>query len=134
MGPCLRLCAALALLAVPASATASGSDEILVKFRDTAEAADAARGAGTIAGRSARVASVLQRFRAQPQGRPFARARYRGLDQVVRYRVEGGAAGVDRALAELKRMPGVLYAEPNVRVHVAAAPNDPYYSSSGSWG
>ncbi|KPJ64176.1 hypothetical protein AMJ44_13240, partial [candidate division WOR-1 bacterium DG_54_3] len=35
---------------------------------------------------------------------------------------------------ELNASPNVEYAEPNYIYQVCAAPNDPYYSSSGSWG
>ena len=42
------------------------------------------------------------------------------------------AAPVDDALASLGRLPGVLYAEPNLFVHPIAIPNDPSFSSQ--WG
>lgn len=34
----------------------------------------------------------------------------------------------------LNTLPDVAYAEPNMIVRITALPNDPYYSSSGSWG
>ncbi len=36
--------------------------------------------------------------------------------------------------AELKTHPEVVYAEPDLIVHTTATPNDPYFSSTGSWG
>ena len=41
---------------------------------------------------------------------------------------------VPAAVAELSRDPSVVYAEPDYRVAICATPNDPYYSSSGTWG
>jgi hypothetical protein len=41
---------------------------------------------------------------------------------------------VEEAVNNLKNNPNVEYAEPNYIVKVQMVPNDPYYSSSGSWG
>jgi subtilisin family serine protease len=44
------------------------------------------------------------------------------------------AAGVAKALAELHADPDVEYAEPDHVTHTNMIPNDPYFSSSGTWG
>ena len=41
---------------------------------------------------------------------------------------------VPEAIGKLRENPDVEYAEPNYIRKIQAAPNDPYYSSSGSWG
>ncbi|MDP2921706.1 MAG: S8 family serine peptidase, partial [Candidatus Omnitrophota bacterium] len=43
-------------------------------------------------------------------------------------------ADVFKAAQEFRNDPGVAYAEPNYICRIAMAPNDPYYSSTGSWG
>src|SRR5438093_9706197 len=47
------------------------------------------------------------------------------------YHVRPGVS-LDAAIAQLKAMPGVLYAEPNHILHAAATPNDSLYASQ--WG
>jgi subtilisin family serine protease len=46
----------------------------------------------------------------------------------------GDASGVQDLCAALAGDPEVLYAEPNQVLTVEMVPDDPYYSSSGSWG
>lgn len=43
-------------------------------------------------------------------------------------------ATVEETISRLKKDPNIEYAEPNYRVKIQLAPNDPYYNSSGSWG
>ncbi len=49
----------------------------------------------------------------------------------MRVRIKGS---VQEAAAEFAANPEVEYAQPNYRFRMAAAANDPYYGSSGSWG
>jgi len=41
---------------------------------------------------------------------------------------------VEEAISKLKADPSVEYAEPNYLRELYYVPNEPYYSSSGSWG
>ncbi len=41
---------------------------------------------------------------------------------------------VQEAISEFKKDPNVEAVEPDFRVEIMAVPNDPYYSSTGSWG
>jgi beta propeller repeat protein len=55
-----------------------------------------------------------------------------GLDRIYKITL-GGQADVLRAVRDLQNDPGTEYAEPNFLMQ-ASIVNDPYYSSSGSWG
>jgi len=55
------------------------------------------------------------------------------LENILVLTLEEGA-DVYAAVAELKQDPDVVYAEPDRLVHTFATPNDPYFSSTGSWG
>lgn len=55
------------------------------------------------------------------------------LVNVYRLRLSQGA-NLDAAIAELSNDPHVEYVHPNYLAHLDYAPNDPYFSSSGSWG
>jgi subtilisin family serine protease/chitodextrinase len=111
--------------------------EILVKYR-SADDADAAVASGkALSARRPRLASVLARHGAVSKNRPFRRARFRNLDRVVRYALpesQRDPSRVARLVASLRRQPEVEYAEPNVVFTAQAPPNDPFYSSSSSWG
>lgn len=63
---------------------------------------------------------------------PATLAQTTGLERV--YLLETGAQSVTAALAQLKQDPQVEYAEPNYRLKSQWTPNDPYWSSQGSWG
>ncbi|MDP3732150.1 MAG: hypothetical protein Q8R31_03855, partial [Candidatus Omnitrophota bacterium] len=41
---------------------------------------------------------------------------------------------IEQAMVELKKDPDVEYVQPNYLMKTYMVPNDPYYSSSGSWG
>lgn len=41
---------------------------------------------------------------------------------------------VEEAIAKLRTNPAIEYAEPNYLLELYSIPNDPYYSSTGSWG
>jgi subtilisin family serine protease len=55
------------------------------------------------------------------------------LVNVYRLRLSQGA-NLEAAIAELSSDPHVEYVHPNYLAHLDYAPNDPYFSSSGSWG
>lgn len=55
------------------------------------------------------------------------------LVNVYRFRLPAGS-NLDAAIADLRSDPHVEYVHPNYVAHLDYAPNDPYFSSSGSWG
>lgn len=55
------------------------------------------------------------------------------LVNVYRLRLPAGS-NLDAAMADLRNDPHVEYVHPNYRAYLAYTPNDPYFSSSGSWG
>jgi len=60
---------------------------------------------------------------------PYERALYRG------YKIKLSAdVSVEKAISNLEKHPDVEYVEPNYLYEKSFVPNDPYYSSSGSWG
>jgi subtilisin family serine protease len=66
---------------------------------------------------------------------PFARD-LKPLEELVNvYRLQLPAgASLDAVMSDLRDDPHVEYVHPNYRAHLDYAPNDPYFSSSGSWG
>src|SRR6185369_8452215 len=58
------------------------------------------------------------------------------LEELVNvYRMDLPAtADLDAAIADLRSDPHVEYVHPNYVAHLVYTPNDPYWSSSGSWG
>ena len=75
-------------------------------------------------GRAARAAARKTHGRAAP------------LEELVNvYRMDLPAtANLEAAMAELRSDPHVEYVHPNYVAHLVYTPNDPYWSSSGSWG
>src|SRR5690606_7509690 len=69
------------------------------------------------------------------RGMPFARD-LKPLEELVNvYRLQLPAgASLDAAMSDLRSDPHVEYVHPNYLAHLDYAPNDPYFSSSGSWG
>ncbi len=55
------------------------------------------------------------------------------LVNVYRLQLPAGAS-LDAAMSDLQNDPHVEYVHPNYLAHLDYAPNDPYFSSSGSWG
>lgn len=110
--------------------------EMLVKFRNEKDAADAGRGTKNARGHlrtsNPRLNEIFARFAINNGSLPFARARARSLAKVVKLTTQAG--NLKEALAALREQPEVEYAELNMIVHTQTAPNDPYYSSSGAWG
>ena len=78
-----------------------------------------------------RLEAVRRRF-----PRRAARAAARDLPDLSHVYAVTLAPGSDvaQAAAEFAADPHVAYAHPNFRASAQSAPNDPYYSSSGSWG
>lgn len=101
-------------------------DEVLVKLR-----AEAARVNGTDA-MLARRHGLSHGRRAIVTGKGLSASSY-GLDRVFRFVLAPGSE-VTQAIPELRSDPAVEYAEPNLIMTVQVAPDDPYYSSTGSWG
>ncbi len=56
------------------------------------------------------------------------------LDQIVQVDLACGHEMLGTAAAEFARSPGVVYAEPRMKLKIFQTPNDPYLNSSGSWG
>lgn len=120
--------------------------EVLVKFKDGADADEAVsrgrspRGNAALSmSRSQGLTRVFARFGVSRSKRLFARTKSKSekLARVVKLVSPslGDSAAETRALVgELRRQPEVEYAELNMIVKIQAAPDDPYYASSGSWG
>jgi subtilisin family serine protease len=81
-------------------------------------------------------AKTLLRARASTLASIKTRARGASLDELVNvYRLDLPAtADLDAAMAELRNDPHVEYVHPNYVAHLVYTPNDPYWSSTGSWG
>ena len=119
------------------SADASGAGEILVKFRDQADADEVVRGRGVAAARRPGLSATLERLEIRESRRVFPRLAYRRLDRVVKIRSERARRDPSRlreVLASLRARPEVEYAEPNLTLQAYWVPNDPYFNSSGAWG
>jgi subtilisin family serine protease len=56
------------------------------------------------------------------------------LENIYLLELEDPKADIPAIAQEYKQDPSVVYAEPNYKVKVQMYPNDPYYSSSNSWG
>ncbi|WP_461163979.1 S8 family serine peptidase [Arthrobacter sp. R4-81] len=106
--------------AAPAVGAAAGTDQIIVKFK-----AKAAPGSAMRAQAFGKVAQI--------SGTPVNDVRGTSAGaRVVRSERTLTPDETEKALATLRADPAVEYAEPDHRMHRAAAPNDPYYS--GVWG
>jgi len=81
-------------------------------------------------------AKTLLRARAGRAARAKARVRGAALEELVNvYRMDLPAtADLEAAIADLRDDPHVEYVHPNYVAHLVYTPNDPYWSSSGSWG
>ncbi len=117
----------------------AAADEVLLLLKEPG------RGAAGLTARGSSLEALLQKHgadRPRPVLRETPRARAlaqegpaselrRRLERLVRVRIKGS---VQEAAAEFAANPEVEYAQPNYRFRMAAAANDPYYGSSGSWG
>jgi thermitase len=99
------------LIATPANSAVPG--EVLVRYRDT------------VAGVSVRRAFSAATLRAQPV-ETNARLGF------TRLRLPSGT-DVVTAIAQLRKDPNVLYAEPNYLAHKDVTPDDTFYNSSIQW-
>jgi len=115
--------------------------EVLVMFRDGADADEAvSKGrphAGHVAmSRSQGLTKIFERFGVRRAGRLFAGAKSAKLARVVKLKAESNAGDEETLslVAELRRLPEVEFAEPNMIMKIQAAPNDPYYATAGAWG
>ena len=81
-------------------------------------------------------AKTLLRARGSRVARTKSHGRAAPLDELVNvYRMELPAtANLDAAIADLQSDPHVEYVHPNYVAHLVYSPNDPYWSSSGTWG
>ena len=95
--------------------------EVLVQFAPGAAAADRAAARGAIGGQAL---EAIHTATMQAQG-----------DGVLERVSLGRGLTVEKAVSVLAQRPGVVFAEPNWRLDVAAVSNDPYYASgSRLWG
>ena len=95
--------------------------EVLVQFAPGAAAADRAAARGAIGGQAL---EAIHTATMQAQG-----------DGVLERVALGRGVTVEKAVSVLAQRPGVVFAEPNWRLDVAAVSNDPYYASgSRLWG
>ena len=81
-------------------------------------------------------AKALLRARASKIARAKIHGRAAPVEELVNvYRMDlSKAADLDAAIADLRSDPHVEYVHPNYVAHLVYTPNDPYWSSSGSWG
>ncbi len=109
--------------------------EMLVRFRNENDASDAERGMKDARGHlkmaNPRLNEIFARFGVTNGRRSFARARLKAFAKVVKLTTRAG--NLKEALAALRELPEVEYAELNMIVRTQTAPNDTYYSSSGAW-
>lgn len=96
-------------------------------------AAHAARLRGASDDEITRAAIAHLREKSARQNIP-ERAPGRGLGDVYRVRLSDTGAGAERVAAALRGHPLVAWAEPNEIARMFYVPNDPYYSSTGTWG
>jgi subtilisin family serine protease len=121
---------------VPPAAGATEGVDILIKFKDQADA-DEVEQQGTISvARRPGLAALFERYEISGAKRLFPGVTYRRLDRVVKLGAERlrQPGQLQEALRALGARPELEYAEPNVVLHALAVPNDPYYGSSGAWG
>ncbi|HKO46145.1 MAG TPA: S8 family serine peptidase [Polyangiaceae bacterium] len=81
-------------------------------------------------------AKSLLRARASRAAKAKTHGRAAPVEELVNvYRMDLPAtADLDAAIADLRADPHVEYVHPNYVAHLVYTPNDPYWSSSGSWG
>lgn len=111
--------------------------EILVKFRDAADADDVDSQGTISSGRKPGLAALLARHELRQGRKLFPRTTYRRLNRLVKMssgRLRREPQRLHEILTELRARPEVEYAEPNVTLQALWVPNDPYYGSSGAWG
>jgi len=63
-----------------------------------------------------------------------AQAGPKQLDNIYKLEISDSDSGMAEIIKELNDDPDVEYAEPNLICHILNVPDDPYYSSSNSWG
>ncbi|HET7544768.1 MAG TPA: S8 family serine peptidase [Polyangiaceae bacterium] len=87
-------------------------------------------------GLSTRDAKSLLRARASRLALTKSHGRSAPLEELVNvYRMDlPPTADLEVAMADLRADPHVEYVHPNYVAHLVYTPNDPYWSSSGSWG
>ncbi|HYQ45313.1 MAG TPA: S8 family serine peptidase [Polyangiaceae bacterium] len=115
------------------TADASSSLDGLVRRHGIFRAASLVQGRE---GLSTRDAKALLRARGSNLARAKIRAQSAPLEELVNvYRMDLAAnADLEAAMADLRSDPHVEYVHPNYVAHLVYTPNDPYWSSSGSWG
>jgi subtilisin family serine protease len=104
----------------PAASPGTATDQFIVKYKDTAAAGSTLR-AESKAKASESLGIAMDDVRGTAAGARVLRAA-----RVLT------AGETDKALAALKADPAVEYAEPDTRMHAAAAPNDPLYPEQWS--
>ena len=110
--------------------------QVILKTRTLAHAQALHRGGraalralGTTSARA--LADVLTRYGIAVGHQIVPNADVEHLRRLVTLR---GATNVDAAIRDLRALPDTEYAEPNRIATALYTPNDPYFSSSGSWG
>ena len=111
--------------------------EIIVKFRDTQKAITLSKQSFVQTGLSS-VDSILDTHRACSVSQNFKDNEIRddqfGLKKVYKITFEDKTIDILDLAKKLEKDTSIEYAEPNYLCSLLDAPNDPYYSSSGSWG
>lgn len=115
-------------------------DEIIVKFKKNAAARSLQEASARLRSTLPALVSVKQVYQ---NGGPVSRKRDRktvellrekyGFDRTFVVKLSKGEDAKAK-LKEIEKDNDVEYAELNGRVELAMVPNDPFYSSSGSWG
>jgi len=123
-------------------ATADRSDSLDVNFRNW----KVSEGSALVPGRTGlstaaaiqlvqtRLAAARSRFPGRA-ARSASSTNATGADFANVYRMKlGDNLDAERAAKELSKDPHIEYAQPNYKIHSALIPNDPFFSSSNSWG
>jgi subtilisin family serine protease len=116
--------------------------EVLVKFKHEKDANDLVRGRRTGPGLLQMSAApdlnkLFARFGVTDAKKPFERGARKSLPRIVKLTSASARDSREHTkalVAALRQRPEVEYAELNFIVHTQTAPNDAYYSTTGSWG
>lgn len=116
--------------------------EVLVKFKHEKDANDVVRSRKTGPGllqlsAASDLNKVFAKFGVTDAKKPFDRGLLKSLPRVVKLTSAAAKHSRENTKAlvnALRQRPEVEYAELNLIVHTQTAPNDAYYSTSGSWG
>jgi serine protease len=84
---------------------------------------------------SQRLSRIFQRARVKNAQQIFSKAKSENLQRIFKITSEDKSRlSTEKLVSELAIDPDIAYAHPNYIMEATSIPNDPYYSTSGSWG